>query len=57
MAGGIIGIISSVVCFTTYWHNPFSKARPSPRSVYGEVDEGMGRPRREEYQLALENDV
>ena len=57
VVGGMIGLVSSVVCFLTYWHNPFSKASSSPRSVYREMDEGIDRPRRDEYQLALGNDV
>ena len=57
VVGGIIGLVSSAVCFLTYWYNPFSKAPSSPRSVYGEVEEATERPWRDEYQLAFENDV
>ncbi|KAF9644655.1 lipid phosphate phosphatase 1 [Thelephora ganbajun] len=57
VVGGIIGLVSSAVCFLTYWHNPFSKASPSPRSVYGEMGEAIERPRRDEYQLALGSEV
>jgi len=57
VVGGIIGLVSSAVCFLVYWHNPFSKTSPSPRSVYGEVDEAVERPRHEEYQLTLGSEV
>lgn len=57
VVGGIIGLVSSAVCFLVYWHNPFSKTSPSPRSVYGEVDEAIERHRHEEYQLTLGSEV
>lgn len=57
VVGGMIGLVSSVVCFLTYWRNPFSNASPYPRSVYGEMDEAIERPQRDEYQLALEGEA
>ncbi|KAF9785019.1 lipid phosphate phosphatase 1 [Thelephora terrestris] len=57
VVGGIIGLVSSAVCFLVYWHNPFSKTSPSPRSVYGEVDEAIERSRHEEYQLTLGSEL
>ena len=55
--GGVIGLVSSAACFFVYWHNPFSTPSSSPRSVYREMDEAIGRPRRDEYQLAPVNEV
>lgn len=55
--GGMIGLVSSIVCFLTYWHSPFSRVSSSPRSVYGGTDEVIERPRHDEYQLALGNEV
>ena len=57
VVGGIIGLVTSTSCFLTYWHNPFSKAFPSPRSVYVEAEEAIERPRHEEYRLAIGNEV
>jgi len=57
IVGGIIGLVSSAVCFLTYWRNPFAKPSPYPRSVYGGMDEATERPRRDEYQLTLGNEV
>ena len=57
VVGGIIGLVSSAICFLTYWHGPFTRASSSPRSVYREMDEAAERPRREEYQLAPGNEV
>lgn len=57
VVGGMIALVSSVVCFLVYWHNPFSKPSPSPRSVYVEADEAIERHRNEEYQLTLGNEM
>lgn len=57
VVGGIIGLVSSAVCFFIYWYNPFSKASPSPRSVYVEAGEAIERPRHDEYRLTLGNEV
>ena len=57
VVGGTIGLVSSVACFLTYWHNPFTKVSSSPRSLYREMDEATERPRRDEYQLAPVDEV
>jgi len=53
VVGGVIGFISSAICFLTYWHNPFVKPSSYPRSVYGETEEAIERPWHDEYQLTL----
>ena len=57
VVGGMIGVICSAVCFLIYWRNPFSVASVSPRSVYRDEDGAIEGPCREEYQLALGNEV
>lgn len=55
LVGSLIGFVSSMSCFSVYWHNPLFSLTPGPRSVY--VDETRSRLNETDYQVVPMNDV